>query len=193
MIEKEKAIDRILDYINKSENNHINQKDELDFTQNKHIIEIDEYKFKVRELTWKEGLEIDAQSFKKNGKNIYFSSEYEKRNILSKILLEIKDKDDQIVNFKGLSDLDYSYIDKLWVEYQKFLHLSDDEIKFIYNSAKKYFDPNNKEMFALHPLILEVDYITKGIVSFSRNEFEKISIREFETLQLILSTKNELT
>ena len=72
------------------------------------------------------------------------------------------------------------------------MHLSEEEIKFLYNSSKKYFSVYENEYFPLHPLILEVDYMTKGIVTFSKVEFENLTIREFEAIQLILATKNEV-
>jgi hypothetical protein len=39
-------------------------------------------------------------------------------------------------------------------------------------------------------MIIEVDYMTKGIISLSKKEFEELSIREFEAIQLIFAVKN---
>jgi hypothetical protein len=44
-----------------------------------HIITIDSVKFIVREITWKEGLLIDAKSFRKKDNIVYQNSEFEKR------------------------------------------------------------------------------------------------------------------
>jgi hypothetical protein len=41
------------------------------------------------------------------------------------------------------------------------------------------------------PLIVEIDYMTRGLVSMSKDEFSNLSMKEFETIQLILATKNE--
>ena len=42
------------------------------------------------------------------------------------------------------------------------------------------------------PLVVEIDYMTRGLVSMSKDEFSNLSMKEFETIQLILATKNEV-
>ena len=51
---------------------------------NIHLINIDTIKFIIREITWKEGLLIDAKSFRKKDNIVYQNSEFEKREILIK-------------------------------------------------------------------------------------------------------------
>lgn len=188
-MEKETAIEKILNYI-KNENILQQNKKILNF-ENIHYIEIEEYSCKVRELTWKEALEIDAKSFHLNKNEMYFNSESEKRQILNKALLSIIEQNDIEIQF-SIDTLKYSFVEKLWNEYQKYLHLSSDEINLIYNSTKKYFNNSNNEIYPIHPMIIEVDYIIKGIVSYSKDEFKNLTLREFEALQLILSIKNSL-
>jgi hypothetical protein len=182
------ALEKILNHYNSENNTNNHFEITLD---NIHMLEIDSYKIKVKELTWKEGLHIDSMAIKNNKNDLYFSSEVEKRNIVSKAIIEIYDADNNKLDFK-FEDLEHSFVEKVWKKYQDYLHLNTEEVHFIYNASKKYFDPNDSSIFALHPLILEVDYMTKGIVTLSRTEFEKLSIREFETIQLILSAKNEV-
>ena len=86
-----------------------------------HVINIDPVKFIVREITWKEGLLIDAKSFR-----------------------------------------------------------------------KKYYNPNDTETYPVPPLLVEIDYMTRGLVSMNKEEFSNLSMKEFETIQLILATKNEV-
>ena len=97
-----------------------------------HEIKIDEFVFTVRELTWKEGLMIDAKSFRNSNDNVYFSGEFEKREVL-KIAIVKLEFDSNILTHNSLSSVDHHIIDKLWVEYQKYLHLSTEEISFYYN------------------------------------------------------------
>lgn len=188
-MKKNEALNKILDYIKTENPSEIN--DVFDKLDNTHIEIIRDHKCYLKELTWKEGLKIDAQSFKSNGKNLYFSSENEKRQILKLAIIRIEDENDNIVDF-NFEDLSYSFLEELWAIYQKYLHLTANEIDFIYQSSKKYFDPNNQDVFPLHPMIVEVDYMTKGIVNYSRDEFNKLTIKEFEAIQLILATKNEI-
>ncbi len=172
---------------------HINQYPDKKF----HIIEIDNIVFLVKEIYWKEGLEIDARSFRKKEDLVYQNTEFEKREILKIAIVKAYDKEAEItltrkIESNVLEFLDHVLVEKLWVEYQKYLFLSADEANFYYTSTKKYFDPNNSETFPVHPLIIEVDYMTRGIVSMSTKEFSNLSMKEFETIQIIIATKNEV-
>jgi hypothetical protein len=154
-----------------------------------HSENIQNHKIVFRELSWKEGLEIDATSLKQQNKNYYLSSEKEKREIIKKSLLEIYNDQGVKIDFT-FEDLSFSFVEDFWIVYQKYLHLSSSEVNEIYTNSKKYFDSNNSEVFPLHPMIIEVDYMTKGIISLSKKEFEELSIREFEAIQLIFAVKN---
>jgi hypothetical protein len=172
---------------------HINQYPDKKF----HIVEIDNIAFLVKEISWKEGLEIDARSFRKKEDLVYQNTEFEKREILKIAIVKAYDKEADItltrkIESNVLEFLDHVLVEKLWVEYQKYLFLSADEANFYYTSTKKYFDPNNSETFPVHPLIIEVDYMTRGIVSMSTKEFSNLSMKEFETIQIIIATKNEV-
>lgn len=183
----EDALSKIVSYIEKSK--HIDN-NTFDINFNKvHTITIQDHQVVCRELSWKEGLEIDSASFRQNNKNYYFSTENEKRQIVKKSLIKINDSNDNEIDFT-FEDLSFSFVEEYWIKYQKYLHLSSSEINDLYNQSKKYFDPDNSETFPLHPMIIEVDYMTKGIVSLSKKEFEELSIREFEGMQLILAVKN---
>ena len=162
-----------------------------------HIININSVKFIVREITWKEGLLIDAKSFRKKDNIVYQNSEFEKREILNLAILRAYDTDtktDYIKEFEFslLEKLDYTIIEKLWVEYQNYLYLNADEANFYYIATKKYYNPNDTETYPVPPLIVEIDYMTRGLVSMSKDEFSRLSLKEFETIQLILATKNEV-
>ena len=161
-----------------------------------HIITIDSVKFIVREITWKEGLLIDAKSFRKKDNVIYQNSEFEKREILNLAILrayDISTNEDFIPEFEDslLKRIDYTILEKLWVEYQNYLYLNADEANFYYVATKKYFNPNDMETYPVPPLIVEIDYMTRGLVSMNKEEFSNLSMKEFETVQLILATKNE--
>lgn len=161
-----------------------------------HIISIDSVKFIVREITWKEGLMIDAKSFRKKDNIIYQNSEFEKREILNLAILRAYDETNGIdympeFEVSMLEKLDYTIVEKLWVEYQNYLYLNADEANFYYIATKKYYNPNDTETYPVPPLIVEIDYMTRGLVSMSKDEFSNLSMKEFETIQLILATKNE--
>jgi hypothetical protein len=161
-----------------------------------HIIDIDSVKFIVREITWKEGLLIDAKSFRKKDNIVYQNSEFEKREILNLAILRAFDTTSNLdyipdFNVSLLEKLDYTTVEKLWVEYQNFLYLNADEANFYYVATKKYYNPNDTETYPVPPLVVEIDYMTRGLVSMSKEEFSNLSMKEFETIQLIIATKNE--
>ena len=161
-----------------------------------HIINVDSVKFIVREITWKEGLLIDAKSFRKKDNIVYQNSEFEKREILKLAILRAYDETNNIdympeFEISLLEKLDYTIIEKLWVEYQNYLYLNADEANFYYIATKKYYNPNDTETYPVPPLIVEIDYMTRGLVSMNKEEFANLSMKEFETIQLILATKNE--
>ena len=188
-MDKQTAIEKILNYISNNQLRNYSHKT-LEFDKIHNLV-IENYNCKVKELSWREALDIDSKSFKMNNNAMYFSSEYEKREIIKLALLSISDEKNNEIQF-NLEDLSHSFVENFWNEYQKYLHLSSDEIDFIYNSAKKYFDSTNSEIYPVHPYIIEVDYLLKGIVSYSKNEFQKLTNREFEALQLIISVKNSI-
>jgi hypothetical protein len=178
-------------------NNFLEYYDKYKNEKKLHIIEIDSVQFMMREITWKEGMLIDAKSFRKNDEVIYQSSEYEKREILSIALLRAYDTENKAElisnNVENLLDkIDYSAIETLWVEYQQYLYLNADEANFYFLATKKYFDPNNIETYPVPPIIVEIDYMTRGLVSMSKDEFNNLTMKEFETLQLIIAIKNEV-
>jgi len=178
-------------------NNFLEYYDKYKNEKKLHIIEIDSVQFMMREITWKEGMLIDAKSFRKNDEVVYQSSEYEKREILSIALLRAYDTENEAElisnNVENLLDkIDYSAIETLWVEYQQYLYLNADEANFYFLATKKYFDPNNRETYPVPPIIVEIDYMTRGLVSMSKDEFNNLTMKEFETLQLIIAIKNEV-
>lgn len=157
-----------------------------------HTFETEEFICKFREITWKEGLFIDALSFKNDENRTFFSSEFEKREILNKAIIEICDKSsNQIIKKNILETISHSCIEKIWEEYQRFLHISANEASYYYNCAKNYFDPNFTDKFPVPPEIIEVDFMLKGIVHLSKNEFDSLSVKDFEKIQLIISVHNE--
>jgi hypothetical protein len=172
------------------------------FTENKeklhlHIITLDEVDIMVREITWKEGLLIDAKSFRKKDDIVYQNSEFEKREILKLCLVRAYDKaadeDYKSTYSEPLVDkIQHHILEKLWVEYQQHLYLNADEANFYYLSSKKYFDPANTETYPVPPVVVEIDYMTRGLVSLNKNEFDSLTMKEFETIQLILAIKNEV-
>lgn len=167
-------------------------------------IDKDQYIFKVkleddiaifccRDLTWGEALDIESKAFKIDEDDLYFSGEYERREILKKAIIWVYDLNNEklLKNENGeiITKLTQPFVDELWVQYFKYIGLDAKEANIIYNSALKYFKGESQNGYPVLPLIVEVDYMLKGIISMSREEFKKMSNNELEKLQLIMTAR----
>ena len=83
-----------------------------------HLLDIDSVKFIVKEITWKEGLLIDAKSFRKKDNILYQNTEFEKREILSIAILRAYDTNTETdyipdYNIPLIQKIDHSTVEKL--------------------------------------------------------------------------------
>jgi hypothetical protein len=149
--------------------------------------------FCCRDLTWGEALSIESQAFKVDEEDIYFSGEYERREILKKAIVWVYDLNNEKVlkneNGEIITKLTQPFVDELWVQYFKYIGLDAKEANIIYNSALKYFKGESQNGYPVLPMIVEVDYMLKGVISMSREEFKKLSNNELEKLQLIMTAR----
>jgi hypothetical protein len=166
-------------------------------------IEKDQYIFKVkigdnlaifcvRDLKWHESLSIEAKSYRIEESDLYFSGEYQRREILKKAIVWVYDlvneklklNDDTILN-----QLNQDYVDELWAQYFKYTNIDAKEANLIYTSALKYFKGESQNSYPVLPLIIEVDFMLKGVISMSREEFRTLSSNDLERLQLIMTAR----
>ena len=179
----------------------MNQQEEIDELPQ---IDKDQYIFKVklendiaifccRDLTWGEALDIESKAFKVDEEDLYFSGEYERREILKKAIIWVYDLNNEklLKNENGeiITKLTQPFVDELWVQYFKYIGLDAKEANIIYNSALKYFKGESQNGYPVLPMIVEVDYMLKGVISMSREEFKKMSNNELEKLQLIMTAR----
>jgi len=167
-------------------------------------VDKDQYIFKVkinddiaifccRDLSWVEALNIESNAFKVDEDELYFSGEYERREILKKAIVWVYDLNNEklLKNENGeiITKLTQPFVDELWVQYFKYIGLDAKEANIVYNSALKYFKGESQNGYPVLPMIVEVDYMLKGVISMSREEFKKLSNNELEKLQLIMTAR----
>lgn len=167
-------------------------------------VDNDQYIFKVkisddiaifccRDLSWVEALNIESNAFKVDEDELYFSGEYERREILKKAIVWVYDLNNEklLKNENGeiITKLTQPFVDELWVQYFKYIGLDAKEANIVYNSALKYFKGESQNGYPVLPMIVEVDYMLKGVISMSREEFKKLSNNELEKLQLIMTAR----
>jgi hypothetical protein len=194
---REEALERLLNLISSD-----NQEDNIPpkAKENEYIIKIElngnSILFCCEDLTWEEALRIEALSFRKDDDEIYFNGEYEKRELIKKVLKWIYSIDENRIEHNDvygslLSKISQPYIESFWSEYYKRITLDAKEANSIYTSALKYFKGETQDGYPVLPLIIEVDYMTKGILTMTRDEFKKMSISDFERLQLIMTARSD--
>jgi len=167
-------------------------------------VDKDQYIFKVkinddiaifccRDLTWVEALSIESNAFKVDEEELYFSGEFERREILKKAIVWVYDLNAEKVlkneNGEIITKLTQPFVDELWVQYFKYIGLDAKEANIVYNSALKDFKGESQNGYPVLPMIVEVDYMLKGIISMSREEFKQLSNNELERLQLIMTAR----
>ena len=174
------------------------EKDELPQVDKDHYIfkvkiENDIAIFCCRDLYWGESLDIEANAFKIDEDDLYFSGEYERREILKKAIVWVYDLNNEklLKNQNGeiIAKLTQPFVDELWVQYFKYIGLDAKEANIVYNSALKYFKGESQNGYPVLPMIVEVDYMLKGVISMSREEFKKLTNNELEKLQLIMTAR----
>jgi len=174
------------------------EKDELPQVDKDHYIfkvkiENDIAIFCCRDLYWGESLDIEANAFKIDEDDLYFSGEYERREILKKAIVWVYDlKNEKLLknqNGEIIAKLTQPFVDELWVQYFKYIGLDAKEANIVYNSALKYFKGESQNGYPVLPMIVEVDYMLKGVISMSREEFKKLTNNELEKLQLIMTAR----
>jgi hypothetical protein len=192
-MKKTEALEKLLNWF-ESQTTDDNQEESFEL-KSKHVHVIDSrFEVHLKCLTWKELLTIKAKSFSKNSEGNFFSTERQKKLVLQSAIEKIVDKSNQEIHDKNILDsLSYEAVEEIWNEYQSILHLSAEEVSLIYTSAQKYFNDTSDEYYPVLPEILEIDYILKGLVSLTRNEFNSLSNKEFEMMQLVLAAKNEMS
>ena len=192
-MKKTEALEKLLNWF-ESQTIDDNQEESFEL-KSKHVHVIDSrFEVHLKCLTWKELLTIKAKSFSKNSEGNFFSTERQKKLVLQSAIEKIVDKSNQEIHDKNILDsLSYEAVEEIWNEYQSILHLSAEEVSLIYTSAQKYFNDTSDEYYPVLPEILEIDYILKGLVSLTRNEFNSLSNKEFEMMQLVLAAKNEMS
>lgn len=153
----------------------------------------DDYLFCFDNLSWKEALDYEAKSYIVQNNEYILNSELEKRIILkSKLKWTIDNKTNEKIT-ENLADIfnkiNHKAMEIIWQDYYKKNYLTANEASFYYEAAKKYFSDDEK-IFPTPSIVVEVGMMLKNVISFSREEFSKLSMKEFEIIQLILSLKN---
>jgi hypothetical protein len=187
---KNDALEKILQNIKLEDNN---DRKIIDY-QNSYIninFDNDNFLFCLKNLTWKEAIDIESKSYRSDNNELVFNSEFEKRYIIKKSLkwiYDIKNKTqyDEDLDYL-LSQIKHEVMENVWQEYYKNNYLTANEVSFYHEAANRYFDNENINGFPVPPIIIEVGMMMKNIISFSRDEFSKLSMKEFEIIQLISS------
>lgn len=152
--------------------------------------ETDSFTFCFNNLTWKEALDYEAKSYQLDDQDYVLNSEKEKRLILNNKFCWMKNNlSDEVFDNKDiLTSIKHNVMELIWQKYYQENYLSANEASFYYEAAKNYFSDEVKN-FPTPAIVIEVGMMLKNIITMNREEFNKISMKEFEIIQLIMSLK----
>lgn len=151
-------------------------------------IQLENHTFTFKLLTWKEAIDIESKSYSVIDENLIPNIEKEKRNVLKKALISIQNQENKtFIDIESFFNIKHEIIEKIWQEFYKNNYLTANEAAFYYDAAKRYFNGDNNG--PIPPIIIEVGLMLKNIISFNRDEFSKISMKEFEIINLVMSLK----
>jgi hypothetical protein len=151
-------------------------------------IQLENHTFTFKLLTWKEAIDIESKSYSVIDENLIPNIEKEKRNVLKKALISIQNQENKTsIDIESFFNIKHEIIEKIWQEFYKNNYLTANEAAFYYDAAKRYFNGDNNG--PIPPIIIEVGLMLKNIISFNRDEFSKISMKEFEIINLVMSLK----
>jgi len=155
------------------------------------LIDVDNALFCILEPTWWVTQKIEYESFKMNVTDIYYSGEYEKREILRNSIVWVADLNTKdIIYDEILGRVHATVIEKLWEELYPKLRISSSEASELYNASISYFS-NDVKTIPIHPIIIEVDMMLR-FGSMSRNDIKNITTTDMERIKIVLMARSEV-
>ena len=153
--------------------------------------EDDLFTFCFQFLTWKEALDFEAKSHQYKSDQYVLNSEKEKRIILDQNFIWMKNNLSQEIfdDKEILKNIKHKALEIVWQKYYQENYLTANEASFYYEASKNYFS-ETQNSFPTPSIVIEVGMMLKNIITMNREEFNKLSMKEFEIIQLIMSLKN---
>jgi len=153
--------------------------------------------FCVRELTWREALDIDALSFRTNDYDTaYFAEEHERRETLKRAIVWVAEKKTgQILkNHRGqiLTKLEHSFLESLWLKYKPLVTVSLNEATFLYEATKRYLNQEAQEGHPVPSLVVETCAMCDGFCSMSLEEYRKVSDSDYQRMEIVKMARAEI-
>jgi hypothetical protein len=135
-------------------------------------------------------MDIEAKSHQLSENEYVLNSEKEKRLILDKkfVWMENNISNEKFDNKDILKNIKHKALEIVWQKYYQENYLTANEASFYYEAAKNYFSesPTN---FPTPSIVIEVGMMLKNIITMNRQEFNSLSMKEFEIIQLVMSLK----
>ena len=141
--------------------------------------------------------DFDGYNNRKHRESLSKKSKYEEEEDLDELDIVADDISEKFMGSYGIHNITPSkaknavvvYVDELWSQYFKYTNIDAKEANLIYTSALKYFKGESQNSYPVLPLIIEVDFMLKGVISMSREEFRTLSSNDLERLQLIMTAR----
>ncbi|MBS1722351.1 MAG: hypothetical protein JSS66_05030 [Armatimonadetes bacterium] len=145
----------------------------------------------LQEPTWRQAAAIEMYAFRRsdNGQE-YFSGEQERRELLRISLRWVADPETNSVRHSpSLSELAQGFVEALWRQVAREFFVQLEEASSLYASAVSFF--KGELGHPVHPVILDVNGIMKGMFTFNGAEWNAVSMSDFERYQIVWSAYQE--
>jgi len=143
----------------------------------------------VRELTWQEKADIQAQAFATHGEDTFYNETFEIRNVIPKCLKWVYDINNNILQEENVSrKLTEEFAEEFWYVYQNYYELSTEDAGLLYNSAFEYFKNKSNGTTPVPAIILEVDDLTH-FVSLPYDVYMNLGCIKYQKYKLILMAR----
>lgn len=148
----------------------------------------------AKELAWHETMDIDNQCYSDEESQTFHSDEKMMRLTLSKSIKWVASfPEEKIIQNTGdiLSNLTNEAGNIIWRRYVSATVISAEQAAELISAARSYFMGEAQENTRVPSIVVIVDMMAQGVVTYSEKEFMNISSSKMEKIKLILAARME--
>ncbi len=143
----------------------------------------------VREMTWQEKADIQAQAFNNYGEDEFYNELFEMREVISQCIYWIYDIEEDILVENNVSKvISGDFAEEFWFAYQDYYEVSAEEAGLLYNSASDYFKNSKSGTIPVPAIVLEVDDLMH-FVSLPYNVYLEMGCIKYQKIKIILMAR----
>lgn len=146
----------------------------------------------VQELTWVESAQIE---YAKYNSSTQFNGEGERKEILQKVIKWVADLQSNVFVSSSTSNifamLDEAASNFIWEEYERLTRVSGDEQVALFDSSMRFFRGEPAGSGPIHPMVLLIDAMDKGLCTMTMAEFNMLTNSEHERMMICYHARQQ--